>query len=106
MCMEYKETKELIDSVLKPVIGRIAEIKTIVEPIPRLVERLTSYKDIESQVTNHDFLLSGTKDKPGIVNDVNELKNQSKKTFNMIVKISAFTGTLLGIAAAIKAFLF
>lgn len=104
MSMEYKEVKELVDDSLKPLLKEIGDIKDTVEPIPRLVERLTTYKDIENTVTCHDFILRGTQDKPGIVNDIKVLKNQGKKMFNWIVKIAAFAGSLLGALAVLKSF--
>ena len=107
MCMEYKEVKELVDDSLKPVLKEIGDIKNTVEPIPALVERLSSYKEIEDTVRCHDFILVGTKENPGgIIKDIKELKNQGKKIFNWIVKVAAFTGTVLGLLAAGKAFFF
>lgn len=104
MCMEYKDVKDLIDTALKPVISDISEIKETTKTIPALVERLTSYKDIEKQVNEHNFILIGAKDKPGIIDDIKELKNHSKKVFNWTVKVAAFTGTIIGIIATLKAF--
>lgn len=103
---EYREVKGLIDDALKPIIADISEIKKTVTPIPILVERLTNYKSIEKSVLEHEFILRGTKEKPGITDDIEELKKQGKKTFNLIIKILAFAGTVFGLIATGKAFLF
>ena len=108
MCMEYKEVKLLVDDSLKPVLKEISEIKDTVKPIPALCEQLSGYRDMEDAVRAHEFILNGVKDKPetGILYDIKQLKKQGEKSFNWIVKIVAFLGTVIALVAAIKAFFF
>lgn len=112
MCveMEYNEVKDLIDLSLEPVKNDLDDIKKMTQGIPGLLERLTNYKNIEKKVTEHDFILCGANGKPSmvdkIITDVENLKSQGKKVFNLIVKIAAFTGTALGIFLTIKTLFF
>lgn len=102
--MESKDVEALVEKALTSVKNDIADIKETVAPIPALVERLSSYKEIEKQISDHEYVLHGTRDKPGIVNDIVQLKARGKRVFDWFVKIAAFFGSAIGIFSALKAF--
>jgi len=103
---EYKEVKSLIDEALEPIRLSLSEIKATISILPALNERLSGYKELEKQVSNHQFLLCGANGKPGAIDDIKNLKNKDKKNLSLFFKIVALVGTALGILATGKAFFF
>jgi len=106
MCMDGEEVRKIIDDTMKPFKDQLSKIEKSVEPLPVFLDKLKNYDDIQKDVTRHEHLICGINGNPGIIDHIKELKNQGKKVFNWIVKISAFAGTLIGMVAAIKAFFF
>jgi hypothetical protein len=104
--MGYKEVKELIDEALDPLEKSLLKIEDTVSVLPALNERLSGYIKLEEQVANHQFLLCGVDGKPGVINDIKNLKNKDKKNLSLFFKIVALIGTILGILATGKAFFF
>jgi len=106
MCMEYKEVKQLVDDALEPTNETLSEIKLTISVLPGLVERLSSYKDMEKKVEKHDYILCGINGKPGLVDDTKNLKEKDKKNLTLFFKIIALMGAILGILATGKTFFF